>query len=209
VKLRNSIRTLAAAALIALAQGAPAQEPPEAVYAKFHRALAAGNLDEMLKYAPAARRAELAGMPAAQKQATVEFMARLAPKNHAITGKQVSPDGNRATLRATGTGTALLNSKPETQYGTIAMVKEGGEWKVDQTSWDNNPKAQAAPPVAAPVPAASPAAASPAASGTAARAATPTTPAPRSAESKRRAETRNPDCVIKPVMTDEDRAKCR
>jgi len=182
VKLRNSIRTLAAAALFALAQGAPAQEPPEAVYAKFHRALAAGNLDEMLKYAPAARRAELAGMPAAQKQATVEFMARLAPKNHAITGKQVSPDGNRATLRATGTGTALLNSKPETQYGTIAMVKEGGEWKVDQTSWDNNPKAQAAT-----VPA----------------------PAPRSAESKRRAETRNPDCVIKPVMTDEDRAKCR
>ena len=202
MKLRNSIRTLAAAALIALAQGAPAQEPPEAVYAKFHRALAAGNLDEMLKYAPAARRAELAGMPAAQKQATVEFMARLAPKNHAITGKQVSPDGNRATLRATGTGTALLSGKPETQYGTIAMLKEGGEWKVDQTSWDNNPKAQAAPPAAAP-------AATPAAAGTAARAATPTAPAPRSAESKRRAETRNPDCVIKPVMTDEDRAKCR
>jgi len=47
----------------ALCAGAVAQEDPEAVYAKLHRAMLAGNTDELLRYGTAAQQAELAKLP--------------------------------------------------------------------------------------------------------------------------------------------------
>jgi len=49
------MRLAAFALLVLLPLAAPAAEEPEAVYAKFHRAAATGNVEEMLRYAPEAR----------------------------------------------------------------------------------------------------------------------------------------------------------
>jgi hypothetical protein len=185
----SAIRSAAAALFLLLPCTAPAQEDPESVYGKFHRALRAGNLAEMTRYGTPTGGAQVAAMPPEQRKAMLEMMKKLIPQNYSITGKEISPDGNRATLRATGTATSLFGGKQETQYSSIRLLKQGGEWKVDESSWSNTPPAgplkAAAKPQGAPV-VGSTSAAPPRTLGTA-----------------------KPECVYKPVMTDEDIENCR
>src|SRR5882672_1706801 len=55
----NPMKTLAAVVFLLLSATTFAADEPEVVYAKFHRAVMAGDLAEMLKYGPAQRRAEI------------------------------------------------------------------------------------------------------------------------------------------------------
>lgn len=184
--------------------GALAAEEPELVYAKFHRAAFSGNLEEMASYGPQARRDELATMSAAQKDAMLKMAASMMPRAFALRSKLVNPGGRSARLVVSGTGENLLAGKPETLYGEITMVMEGGEWKVDESSWSNEP-----PGIPAPVrPAGSPSAgkAPPKAAGK-------PTGAPvagsASATPLRKLGAAKPPCVYKPVMTAEDVENCR
>jgi len=198
------VRTLLAAALLALAFAVPAQEQPEAVYGKFHRAIAAGDLNEMLRYAPAARRAELQGLSPAQKEASVKMMQMMLPRAFTLLSKTVAPDGKTARLVVSGPGESLMGGKPETMYGKVAMVTERGEWKVDEVSWSND-----RPSGAASAPAARPAAA-PAPAPAARRPDAPQAPVQaRPAPQPRTLGAAKQECVFKPVMTDEDRERCK
>ena len=69
---RSSPHSFPSPPLVALP--ALAAEEPDAVYVKYHRAAVARDLDEMLQYAPAAQRAELSGMSAAQKDAAMKML---------------------------------------------------------------------------------------------------------------------------------------
>lgn len=143
---------LCGGALFALScAGAVAQDDPEAVYAKMHRATLAGKTDEVLSYGTAARQAELAKLPKEQKEAVIGFMAKMLPATYTITEKTIAPDGNSAILR--GTGVIDLMGKAD-HYLLADFKKEGGVWKVEKSSWTNNkPPAAAAKPA---VPAAPP-----------------------------------------------------
>lgn len=185
----SAIRSVAAALILLLPCAARAQEDPESVYGKFHRALLAGNIAEMNKYGTPGGGAEIAKMPADQRKAILEMMKKLIPQNYRITGKEISPDGNRATLRATGTGASLFGGKPEMQYSSIRLLKQGGKWKVDESSWSNTPPA-------GPLQAAGKAQGAPVVGST-------------SAAPPRTLGTAKPECVYKPVMTDEDIDNCR
>ena len=181
-------------ALLLVAFAAAAEEP-EAVYGRFHRALASGNLEETMRYAPAARRAELASMSPAQKEAQVKMMSVMLPKGFTLMNKRVAPDGRSARLIVTGPAESLAgDGRMQTMYGTAKMVLESGEWKVDELSWssDRPGAADLMPASAKPAskPAAAPAAAAPAA------------PARKLGAAK-------PECVYKPVMTNEDMERCR
>ena len=204
-------------AVLALAAALPlaAAEEPEAVYAKFHRALFAADLEEMLRYAPDAQRAEMAAMSPAQKSASLKMMAVLLPRAYVLKDKSIAPGGQAARLVLTGTAAQLVNGKPETVYGTIRMVMQRGEWKVAESDWNNTAPPMAQPAAKpAPAPAAQPAAKAAGAPAAAAQKATPqsrSTPPVGALESApaRKFGTQKPPCVYKPVMTQEDLDACR
>jgi hypothetical protein len=211
------------AALLFLAPAGAAEEP-ETAYGRFHRALAANNVDEMMRYASDARRAELTRMDPAQRVAAAKAISSIMPRAYQLRDKTVSPDGKAARLVVAGPvdapGVAPM------MYGTVRMTLERGEWKVIEANWSPdtpvllspvNPGGSYAPP---PAPRAQQAPAASAPAGRAAAAApragsaevTPpaapivgsTTGAPL-----RKLGTAKPPCVYKPVMTNEDLENCR
>jgi len=154
MRLRHAL--YACALFVLSCAGAIAQEDPEAVYAKLHRAMLAGNAEEVAGYSTAATKAELAAKPQAERSALIRSMAQAAPRTYAITEKSIAPDGKSATLR--GTGISEFQTRAEA-YLTASFRKEGEAWKVASWGWSN----QKPPPIAKPVNPTAPAAAKPAA----------------------------------------------
>jgi len=145
------------ALLVLTCASAFAQEDPEAVYAKLHRATLAGNTAEVLSYGTAATQAELASKTPAEKDAVVKALAQVLPKTYTITEKTIAPDGNSAVLR--GTGISEFQGRAES-YLNAVFRKEGDAWKVATWGWSNQKPPPAAKP-AAPAAAADADAASP------------------------------------------------
>ena len=197
--------SVSAAMLLSLivAAGASAADEPEVVYTKFHRAMVAGDLDEVQRYAPAAQRRELAAMSPAQKDAQVKMMAALSPRAFVLKHKSVNPGGQGARLIVSGPGPAQPGERGEPLWGTIRMVMEGGEWKVADVEWSNTQPAGLQAPQAAPTPAQK------AAGGPA----PPKSAAPQvgsmDAAPARKLGTQKPPCIYKPVMTAEDLENCK
>jgi len=108
-----------------------AQEDPEAVYAKLHKATLAAKADEVLSYASAKNKAEL-NAEKGKAQAVIQFMSKLIPQSYTITERRI--EASTATLRGTGTG-GLGNSA---MYLNADFVKEAGAWKVDQWGWSSD-----------------------------------------------------------------------
>jgi hypothetical protein len=201
------MKTLSTALLVVLALLLPlaaAAEEPEVAYAKFHRAAASGDLDEMLKYAPDAQKAELSAMSAAQRAAQVKMLAATMPRAFVVRHRVVNPDGQAARLWLTGTGTEMIGDKQETLYGNARMVLQRGEWKVSSSDWSPNdpgplPSAKSSGPTLpkanAPAPKAAPAGRT--AVGT------------LGSEPERKLGVQKPPCDYKPVMTAEDLQNCK
>ena len=193
----KTVRALLLALLFAPC-AAPAQNDPEAVYAKFHRAAVSGDVDEMARHGQAAQRAEISRMSAAQKEASAKMMKALLPVAFKVNEKRVSPNGQSARLIVSGPAGLALGDKPETLYGTINMVLEAGEWKVGNMDWSNMRPVALTPVV-------KPAATSPLSSKP---------PAARSTtvvgtQPEKKLGTAKPTCVYKPVMTAEDVENCK
>jgi hypothetical protein len=187
-----------------------AADEPEAVYAKFHRAVMSGNIEEMIKYGPTSRRAELLSMSEASRDAALKMAQYMMPRAFTLQRKTVQPNG-RSTLIVSGPWTSE-GLKLETVYGVIRMITEDGEWKVDESSWTN----QRPDNLATPQPAAPPAAAAKAPSsaavpvkGAAAAAGAPVVGSMNSTTPGRTLGAAKPDCVYKPVMTARDMENCK
>jgi hypothetical protein len=181
-----------------------AADEPEAVYAKFHRAVMAGDLDEMLRYGPAQRRAEMQGLSAAHREAALKMASFMMPRAFTLERKTMLARG-RATLIVSGPGDTG-QQKLGTIYGTVAMLMENGEWKVDESNWSSEkPSILATPKPPAPGPAADKSAAKGAAAGTGA----PVVGSMSSSTPGRTLGAAKPPCVYKPVMTAEDIENCK
>ncbi len=187
---------------------APAADEPEVVYARFHRALAANNLEDMLRNAPEARRAEMARMSQAQKDASMKMISSMMPRAFLLRDKTVSADGKAARLVVSGPGEAADGG--QTMYGTARMLVEKGEWKVSEVNWSPE-----APPMLSPV---APGGAYAPRAGPKPAAAAPAAPAPARAAPLVGSTTNAPErklgiakqpCVFKPVMTAEDVENCK
>ena len=89
-------------ALIALLVAVPAAaaDDPETVYGKLHRATLAGSVEEVLSYATAGRRKEMASL--AGKEDVVRMMALSLPKAYSVTKNDTSADGRKAHLELRG-----------------------------------------------------------------------------------------------------------
>ena len=159
----------------------------------------AGDLDEMLKYGLAQRRAEMQGASAATREAALKLVQFMMPRAFKLENKAVNARTGRATLIVSGPWEGGRHDM-DTVYGTVKMLMENGEWKVDETSWSNEK-----PPVVS--------------AAEARRAGRPR----QSRRLRRRARRRSarprppvrklgeakPECVYKPVMTAEDVERCK
>jgi len=197
------MRLTAALAMLVLlplaALPARSADEPEVVYGKFHRAAMAGDLVEMFKHGPAARRAELQGMSAARKDATLKLTQFNMPRAFKLEQRTLH-SGGRATLVVSGTG----NMGPrglETMYGIVTLLQERGEWKVDEANWSNDRPAVLG--------AAKPAAAEKAAPKAAASARGAPLVGTSTATPGRTLGEAKPACVYKPVMTAADMEACK
>src|SRR5688572_25873756 len=99
-----------AALFLLLPYAASAQEDPEAVFGKFHRAMLTGNIDEMNKYGTPGGGTEIAKMPAEQRKQVLDMLKGLTPKRYKVTGRQPGSDGNSLTLRMTGSGASIYSA---------------------------------------------------------------------------------------------------
>ena len=178
-------------AVLALLVAVPAAavDDPETVYGKLHRATLAGSVEEVLSYATAEKRKEMASL--AGKEDMVRMMALSLPKAYSVTKKDV--DGAKAHLEFRG-----VHDSGGPSRGNAEFVKEKGAWKVDEWSWSalaQAPMKDAAQPGAAKAPA------TPASPETAAT-------VPVDAPTLRKASAETAPCVIKPVMSDDDLRRC-
>ena len=182
-----------------------AADEPEVIYAKFHRAVMAGELEEMLKYGPAQRRAEMQSLSASSKDAALKMAQFMMPRAFTLQRKTVQANGRGATLVVSGPWMAE-GQRSETMYGTVRMLTENGEWKVDELTWSN----EKPPILAAPQPAAAPAAAGkPAPKMAAPGKGAPVVGSMNSEVPGRRLGVAKPECVYKPVMTAQDMENCK
>jgi hypothetical protein len=198
MRLSTILGNAAVLLFLALPCAARAADEPEAVYAKYHRAAMAGDLQEMLKYWPAARRAEMQGASESSKEAALKMAQYMSPRAFKLERKTVAPNGRKAMLIVSGPWEAGRRNM-DTIYGTVNLVSENGEWKVDDSSWSlDKPAALATPAPAAPA---------------AAKAHAPGTGAPvigtMSAAPVHKLGVAKEPCVYKPVMTNEDMERCR
>jgi len=202
--MRAFIATFLFLAALAVAP-ARAADAPEAAYTKYHRAVVTRNANDMMRYASAAQRSEMSAMSAAQKDAAVKMVAAMLPVAFVLHNKIVAPDGKTARLQMSGTGPALVGGKPETMYGNVGMVNEGGEWKVAGANWSNTAPAGFPAASAARTAPAAPAAAKAAPPARGGGAMVGSTSAP---PERKLGQAKEP-CVYKPVMTAEDMENCK
>jgi hypothetical protein len=195
----SKIRSIAAAIFLLLPCAARAADEPEAVYAKYHRAAMAGELDEMLMYGPAARRAEMAGASEARRVAALKMAQFMVPRAFKLERKTVARNGRSALLIVSGPW-ASTGGRMDTTYGTVSLVSENGQWTVDDATWSTEKPAILSTPSPAP-----PAAAKARAQGATGAPVVGTTSSP---PVRKLGEAKEP-CVYKPVMTAEDMERCR
>lgn len=178
-------------AVLALLVAVPAAaaDDPETVYGKLHRATLAGSVEEVLSYATAGKRKEMASLPG--REDVVRMMALSLPKAYSVTKKDV--DGSKAHLEFRG-----VHDSGGPSRGNAEFVKEKGAWKVDEWSWSalaQAPMKDAAQPESAKAPA------TPAGTEMVAT-------VPVDAPTLRKATAETAPCVIKPVMSDDDLRRC-
>jgi hypothetical protein len=207
-----AMRTTAAAFVLLLALPALAAEEPDAAYARFHRAVVTGDVDEVLSHGGSQLRTDLSGLSPAQRDAELKMLAASMPRAFTVRQKNVARDGKSAQLLLSGPGGSVLDAKSETLYGSVRMLLERGGWKVAVAKWDNQPPAGLQPAGAAAQKSAAqrPAAAAPASAPkpVAQPRGAPLVGSVNATPERKLGVTKEP-CVYKPVMTAEDIENCR
>jgi hypothetical protein len=199
---------LALMAALLLPLPALAAEEPEAVFARYHRALVAGNLDEVLLNAAEQLRSEIKGLSPEQRHAAVKMLAAQAPPGFTLRGKKIEPGNEEARLMVSGDKQMPGTRGSETVYGSIRMLRQRGEWRVAASEWslhkpiDFGAAPASAPPAAAAAPKAGEKVAPPP------KGSPPVVGSMDSAPMRKLGTAKEP-CVYKPVMTAEDLEKCR
>ena len=128
------IRSLALTLGLAVAMPALAQDQPETVYARFHRASLAADYDAMRKYESSAKVNEMDPVPPGERKQILRVLATLLPRSYSVVEKTVEEGARRAVLRLRATHPDA-HGKPQSVSGTITFVKENGEWKIDEANW--------------------------------------------------------------------------
>ena len=194
------MKLLVTLALLLTPLASLAADEPEVVYGKFHRAAMSGELEEMLRYEPNQRRNEMRGLSESHRDAALKMVQFMMPRAFTLERKMVNANSSKATLIVSGPWEGGRNQM-EPVYGTVHMLMENGEWKVDEVNWNSEKPAILATPK--PVPQA------PAAKGAVSGKGAPMVGSMASESPGRKLGEAKTECVYKPVMTAQDMENCK
>jgi hypothetical protein len=207
------MKMLVAIALCLLPLAAPAADEPEGVFAKYHRAAMASDLNGLLEYSVAGQRADMKAMSPANREMALAMVKAMMPRLFAVERKTLESD-NRATLIVSGPWDGGPNGRVQV-YGTVRLLMENAEWKVIGAGWSTE-KPEALTTKAAPAPQADGRAIdkAPDKSGKpapvfAAKGGAPVVGSMESGSVGRKLGAAKPECVYKPVMTAQDMENCK
>lgn len=117
---------------------------PSEVYLRYEQVLAdLQSLKQLLPYSSrslAANRKQLASIPPEKIGKLITSMRAMAVQDIEIIDQSI--DGDTATLKARGRSIGLFTGEPEDVWGTIDMVRKGGEWKVKNSNWRDTKTSQ-------------------------------------------------------------------
>lgn len=128
---------------LALAISSPllAQDSPEATFAKWVQVSKAGDLEGLLALSSAEKLKEFhQDIKTPEQKAEVQKMMKvLAPKSYTVKSSEVSKDGKKATLKIDAIALDFFSmgdpkAKPGPEKMKVTLLKEGGQWKIDQQS---------------------------------------------------------------------------
>ncbi len=209
------MKSLLALAFCLLPLAAPAAEEPEGVFAKYHRAAMAGDMDAMLEYSLARQRAEMKAVAPVHRESAMTMVRAMMPRIVTVERKVIESK-ERATLVVSGPWEGGPSGRVQV-YGTVRMLMEDGEWKVIGAGWSTEkPAILSARPAPAPAPAPVPQAAgtAPGKAGKpapvfAGKGGAPVVGSMESGSVGRKLGAAKPECVYKPVMTAQDMENCK
>jgi hypothetical protein len=140
--MRKPIRLVIPVLLLALSVAGraqagdnPAGSPQVKAYETLMKAVAAGDYEAYKKAMTKAAGAEIDKQTkemGLDVKKTMGFLQAMTPSDIKYTGLKV--DGKKATLDATG------KMDGETNWGTVELEQEDGQWKVVSQSWTNTKK---------------------------------------------------------------------
>lgn len=201
--------------ILFLASGlATAADTPEVVYKTFHDAMVSGDMDTLLRLSPDSILTEMAGYPTEQNQQILTAMGKMLPKSFSVLSLEPGTDADSILLHTRGVGDPPGDASTAEQYGTIAMVREAGDWKVSRADWQGKPRnGMPNAPALAPAPAAAITPTPPMAptAPAVAKASPPVTVIQVAAAPvrPRPLQKKKPVCIIKQVMTNAEIEACR
>jgi hypothetical protein len=112
-----------------------AEQSPSQAYLELHKKeLAAKSYADLLPIRSKASIAKDPPMTDEEKEQIFPLFKATLPKAVTVTGETV--EGTKATVKATAPpDVALKPGDTDTIIGTITMVMEDGEWKIEKESW--------------------------------------------------------------------------
>jgi hypothetical protein len=122
--------------LMAGTSGFPADDPssPRALYLKYHAAIfAAKDVEELKPYLSQTALAQIKASPASDRPMMFGMMQTMTPHKVDVVSEKI--EGSKATLSITAETTS--NGFEEKTTGTISLVREGDDWKIDKEAYDS------------------------------------------------------------------------
>lgn len=133
MKKLNVVFVVTIAILLITGGIARAADTPAQVYAKYNKALKAGNFDEMLTYISKKQVANLQKYSEEEKQKMFKFLQTSAPEEYQVLKTDVSESS--ATLHLKGKVLNPFDGQAKMSTGKVKFVKEDGNWKIDKEHW--------------------------------------------------------------------------
>lgn len=117
------------------------------VFNKMNQAQKLGDIGEMKQYWTKERSQKMTTASSkaseAENDMPIYFLTTSVTLSYEVVNQKISPDGNKATLYLQGKQISLFTKKEELYNGTIAFLKEDGEWKIDKIVWKAKQPTQA------------------------------------------------------------------
>ncbi|MFP4497529.1 MAG: hypothetical protein ACLFQV_04900 [Vulcanimicrobiota bacterium] len=127
-----TVLTLALVMFLGIALPAMAADTPEQVYAKINKAIHARDVDELMKHVSEKSKQDLEKHKEDLPK-MIKLIQVMTPEEYEIVDKQIS--GDTATLKLTAMMNFFGMGEPKPAEGTVKMVKEEGQWKLDKEDW--------------------------------------------------------------------------
>lgn len=137
INMKRIHLTAAVALLLSLAASlmAVAADSPKVVYEKYIKKIKAKDKSAILEYVTAEKKKEFEGFEEVKQDQLMALLQAFAPLSCQVLKEEIK--GDKATLTLDGKGKSITG-EVEKMTGTVLLLKEKGEWKIEKESWKSS-----------------------------------------------------------------------